>query len=570
LAFVLRIKSSGGSMREVQVQSGETTIGRDLANTLVITGRGVSRRHAKLLLQGDHLTVVDLGSTYGSKVNDMPTLRREVRPGDRITIGMHELEVQRTTQQGSADGGRPKIETARTPSYYPDEITDDARPVGQKRRKATSMELDSSAIQYLDDPAQEQGAEVISGAEARIFEAVQRLGTGVYPAMDSGGAAAASTIAPRTADYHALLLMYKVSQLLGDAVDLEEFLNSISDLVMDEVRADTVVVLTGSSEADLNPRAIRHRGALDPGEVPISRGILDLVLRTRSSVISGDALNDERIEAGQSLALYNVRAVVAAPLVLKGKVRGVLYLSRAGPIPFAKTEGELVGALAALMASGMDRAELKQNITAERQRRKGLERFHPPEVVDQIAAGQNAGLLEETAATALVCTVHGLDELATRISPRELAQVLGDYYELLYDKVFGNGGSLVKLHDGWSLALFGMHSSSDRDEVWAVEAARQLIDEFGALSALWPNSELLQLRCALDSGTVVAGVVGSAERLEYVALGDPVSAASELLRRGEAAHFVLSEQAWSALPQHRFNAIETEPLGQRRIFRLEF
>lgn len=581
MAHVLRIQSSNGPVREVPIAEGETTIGRDPASKLVLTGRGVSRRHAKLICRGDKLTIVDLGSTYGTKVGGMPTLRREIHAGDQIVIGMHEIEICRPTSV--ARGARaPRVEGAPPPppdlpplniepepaAYFADEITHDPRAdealrANAKRSSAlNTVNLDSGSIQFLDDSSGMQDHELVARSNSQILEAVERLGTGVYPAIDD----ARATIAPRTADYHALLLMYKVSQLLGEAADLDAFIDGVADLVMEEVRANTVVVLTRSSDGDqqLEPRAIRHRGALDEGEVPVSRGVVDLVLRSGSPVISGDAMHDERLKAGQSLALYNIRAVLAAPLTLRGEIRGVLYLNRAGPLPFTKAEGELVGALAALMASGMERAELKQGVEAERQRRRGLERFHPPEVVEQLSAGGEAGVLREHEATVLLCDILGLHELAQRVSPRELAQVLGDYYELLYEKVFGNAGSLVKLYDGWALALFGMHGSASSDAVWAVEAGRQLLDEFHELAALWcpatqEESSKLQLALAVANGTVVSGVVGSAERLEYVALGEPIAAARTLLATGRPG-MLITEGVWGSLPQRRFSADMVEPL----------
>jgi adenylate cyclase len=304
-----------------------------------------------------------------------------------------------------------------------------------------------------------------------------------------------------TADYQALLLMYKVSELLAGAADLDSFINSVADLVMEQVRADTVVVLSRSADGDVQPRVIRHRGALDPGEVPISRSIIEMVIRSRAPVISADALNDERIKAGQSLALYNIKAVLAAPLLLENDVRGVLYLNRSGPVPFTKADGELVAALAALLASSMERAELKERIIAEKQRRTQLERFHPPEVVDKLFAATD-GLygVEEHRVTALVCDMLGFEELTGSGAPPDfLAQVLTQYYELVYEKIFGNGGTLVKLHDGWALALFGMHGSVDRDAMWAIQAGRELCEEFSGLAQIWPEQANLSLRCALDS-----------------------------------------------------------------------
>ena len=93
MAFAVKITDPSGNAYEVQLRDGDTSIGRDPSNTLVLSGRGVSRKHAKLVVEGERLTLVDLGSTYGTRVNEMPTLRREIKLGDRLTVGMHQLEV---------------------------------------------------------------------------------------------------------------------------------------------------------------------------------------------------------------------------------------------------------------------------------------------------------------------------------------------------------------------------------------------------------------------------------------------------------------------------------------------
>lgn len=565
MSFVLKISSSDGTLREINLDEGETSIGRDPQNSLVLGGRGVSRRHAKLVLRQGRLTIVDLGSTYGTRVNRMPTLRRSLSLGDSVTIGMHDLEVQRAPTGTTSE--LPLIIDQNAP-YFPDEVTHDPHAGAAKNLegfRAAARQLDSDSIQFISDTKQERDVELITRESGEILDAVERLErekrleTGEHAAMNA-------TIAPRTADYHALLLMYKVSSLLGEAQTLDAFITSVADLVMEEARANTVVVLMGSNEDEMEPVVIRHRGALDPGEVPISRSILELVLRNRSSVVSADAGADERIKPGQSLALYNIRAVVAAPLMLQGEVRGVLYLNRAGPVPFTKAEGEMVGALAALLASGIERAELKESITHEQQRRAQLERFHPPEVVDQLFTTQGKAVagLDEHRATVLVCDMKGFDTLWSRVDPAELAGVLDEYYDMLYEKVFANGGTLVKLGGGWALALFGMHSTVDRDSVWAVEAARQIAEEFLALSVLWPASQELSLRCALDTGSVVAGVVGSTERLEYVAVGTPISAADEMAKIPERTALVLTEETWQTLPQQRFRVKEIAKLQDER------
>jgi pSer/pThr/pTyr-binding forkhead associated (FHA) protein len=62
----------------------------------------VSRRHARIAVQGGAVVVEDLGSTNGTYVNDQPiSAPRAINPGDRVRIGLTVLEL-RTRQQVAA------------------------------------------------------------------------------------------------------------------------------------------------------------------------------------------------------------------------------------------------------------------------------------------------------------------------------------------------------------------------------------------------------------------------------------------------------------------------------------
>ena len=62
----------------------------------------VSRRHARIAVQGGAVVVEDLGSTNGTYVNDQPiNSPRTLNPGDKVRIGLTVLEL-RTRQQVAA------------------------------------------------------------------------------------------------------------------------------------------------------------------------------------------------------------------------------------------------------------------------------------------------------------------------------------------------------------------------------------------------------------------------------------------------------------------------------------
>jgi predicted component of type VI protein secretion system len=62
----------------------------------------VSRRHARIAVQGGAVVVEDLGSTNGTYVNDQPiSSPRSLNPGDKVRVGLTVLEL-RTRQQVAA------------------------------------------------------------------------------------------------------------------------------------------------------------------------------------------------------------------------------------------------------------------------------------------------------------------------------------------------------------------------------------------------------------------------------------------------------------------------------------
>jgi hypothetical protein len=86
---------SRGEEQTFFLTSSVTVIGRSADADLRLADPGVSRRHAELRLEGEAIVLVDTGSTNGVRVNDTPTTRRQLAPGDRIELGSTTLVYQR-------------------------------------------------------------------------------------------------------------------------------------------------------------------------------------------------------------------------------------------------------------------------------------------------------------------------------------------------------------------------------------------------------------------------------------------------------------------------------------------
>ena len=76
--------------RTVRLTGQVAVIGRGAEADVQLTDTGVSRRHAEVRLTTPP-TLVDLGSTNGTRLNSQPVARGDLRDGDRIGVGTSEL-----------------------------------------------------------------------------------------------------------------------------------------------------------------------------------------------------------------------------------------------------------------------------------------------------------------------------------------------------------------------------------------------------------------------------------------------------------------------------------------------
>ena len=72
---------------------GELLVGRSADLDLVLSEEMVSRKHAKMTIQGSSFTLTDLGSTNGTYVNGEKIRRHELSVGDRVLLGTSIIRV---------------------------------------------------------------------------------------------------------------------------------------------------------------------------------------------------------------------------------------------------------------------------------------------------------------------------------------------------------------------------------------------------------------------------------------------------------------------------------------------
>src|SRR4029077_2102220 len=102
--YKLIIEDDEGKTTVVPLIRDEITIGRREGNTIRLTERNVSRKHARLSKEEGAVFIEDLTSYNGIKVNgDRISGRAPVNEGDRIQIGDYQLalKLDKSNQSGA-------------------------------------------------------------------------------------------------------------------------------------------------------------------------------------------------------------------------------------------------------------------------------------------------------------------------------------------------------------------------------------------------------------------------------------------------------------------------------------
>jgi DNA-binding winged helix-turn-helix (wHTH) protein len=91
-------------MMDLPLREGENTIGRDQGNHVRLDAAGVSRRHARVMIEGGRLVIEDLHSkngtfVRGTRINGPRTLS----PGDDVAFGSVYVTVQAMSADASTD-----------------------------------------------------------------------------------------------------------------------------------------------------------------------------------------------------------------------------------------------------------------------------------------------------------------------------------------------------------------------------------------------------------------------------------------------------------------------------------
>jgi signal transduction histidine kinase len=159
-----------------------------------------------------------------------------------------------------------------------------------------------------------------------------------------------------------LAALYRVSQVLGASLDLDEVLTQAMDAVIGLTGAERgfLVLLEGES-GEWKLRAARNysQETLQSKDMEVSRSVINAVIDAGQGLITTDAQSDPRFSERESVIFFALRSIMCAPLLSRGKTTGAIYVdNRAHAGLFNPNDLEMLNTFAAQAAVAIENARM--------------------------------------------------------------------------------------------------------------------------------------------------------------------------------------------------------------------
>ncbi len=486
------IFQDGDTPQSYTFSSGEVVIGRSPECQIVLKDFGISRTHARIIVDEDGVRISDLKSKNGTQVNGVPIVEAPLKDGDRILLGKFQLTFSKT--------------------------------------------LEGKVVLDEDKPLSEEAGTII-----RSVGELSRLLAQETPGTPAPGIPKAPTpvdLQEIEKSNRILKVLTKVAETLIAVRPVEEVLHQVMDIVFEHVPADRgFLMLNEEGDGKLVPMVVKHRKeeSSAEGKITISKTIADRVIKDRVSILTSDAMVDPRFGAGDSIRFHGIRSAMCAPLWNKDQVIGIIHVD--SPMLtncFTLNDLDLLTALANYAAVAVERARLNQKILAEEKKRERLGRFLSPQVASRILAtsadsqGVALGAPEVREVTILFADIVGFTTLSERMQPSSVALLLNDYLSRMTDVVFKYEGTLDKYIGDAIMAVFGAPLDMPDHASRAIRTALEMQERLAEFNADRKEGPNIRIRIGINTGKVVSGEIGSINKMEYTVLGDAVNTASRL------------------------------------------
>lgn len=297
------------------------------------------------------------------------------------------------------------------------------------------------------------------------------------------------------------------------------------------------------------PHRVVVNMALGPLKITTLRG--DIKLPLTAQTITDATYNTVALALIMGVLLSFLRWYIGLPVVL---ITYWIYYYWA--VFKFKTDGIILELLFPGLALGFTFIGVLIVIYVFEERRRGqindlFSRYVSAEIAQKIVEAFDRGQLElggeEREITVLFADIRGFTTLSEGLTPPEVVAMLNTFLEGMTTIVMKHGGAINK-YIGDNLMAFWNAPYPQADHAWnATQAGLEILAAIEYINERGNFNPPVQFGIGINTGPVVVGNIGSAQRLEYTPIGDTVNVASRLCGVAAGGSCLVGKRTWELI-----------------------
>jgi len=293
-----------------------------------------------------------------------------------------------------------------------------------------------------------------------------------------------------------------------------------------------------------------------------SMGIAGRAAIDGEPVLMNGAMEDSPFSGRESIIRQQIASAMCVPLKVEDRIFGSFYLdTRRIGHRFVEEDLELFASLAAQSALTIENSRLYEQAIEAEKKRSNLGRFLSPAIVDMVMREDAALELggARRVVTTMFCDIRGFTLIAERTTPDQLVSLLNEHFTAMTEIIFRFHGTLDKFIGDEIMAVFGAPLSAPDDARRAICAALAMQEANAQLNQrrAAERQPVFEVGIGIDTGDVIAGYVGSPDRMEFTVVGDRVNTARRLCSLAGPGQVVVGESTFQ-LVRHE---VEVRTIG---------
>ncbi len=192
-------------------------------------------------------------------------------------------------------------------------------------------------------------------------------------------------------------------------------------------------------------------------------------------------------------------------------------------------------------------------------------KFVNKEIAEQVLKGDVRLGGERKDVVVFFSDIRSFTAISERMEPEQVVEFLNEYMTRMVDCINDTNGVVDKFIGDAIMAIWGAPVSTGNDIENAVNAALAMRNELILFNEGrgQENNPVIKIGCGINTGPVLAGQIGSSERMEYTVIGDTVNLASriEALNKPFGTDILITEDTYNYVNE----IYRVEPMQKIRV-----